>query len=63
MVHGLVWSAATTHQERNSFLCIGCLEIRLGRKLTYKDFPKLPVNKKTILDSPRLRDRKTRRVK
>jgi hypothetical protein len=27
------------------FLCIGCLEHRLGRRLTPRDFPSLPINR------------------
>jgi hypothetical protein len=43
---------------REGFLCVGCLEARLGRRLTPTDFPPLRVNEPHRIDSPRLRDRK-----
>jgi hypothetical protein len=35
MVHNTVWSCA---QMKGGFLCVGCLEARLGRKLEPCDF-------------------------
>lgn len=39
MLKWSVWSAAT-HSDDTRFLCIGCTETRLGRRLTSEDFPK-----------------------
>jgi hypothetical protein len=40
-----VWAAAHRGTyDRRGFLCIGCLERRIGRKLTPADFTKAPVN-------------------
>src|SRR5262249_7983783 len=44
---------------RGSYLCIGCLELRLGRRLVPDDFTDAPLNE-CRGDSPRLHDRKTR---
>ncbi len=47
MVHDSVWRAAgmtTTRDSGHGFLCIGCLEDRLGRALTKEDFTSAPVN-------------------
>ena len=39
-------------------ICIGCIEERLKRKLTYKDFPVLPVNIMALHDgSDRIKNR------
>jgi hypothetical protein len=39
-------------------LCIGCVEARLGRKLTYEDFLWAPINLHAVFNgSERLRDR------
>ncbi|MBA4033208.1 MAG: hypothetical protein C0480_01190 [Bradyrhizobium sp.] len=62
MVHNHVWLAAgmvkadPTNLGRD-FLCIGCLEVRLGRRLTPDDFPDVPVNKPDRWNSPRLNAR------
>jgi len=64
MVHDEVWAeAGMPIDEKHEYsgegvLCVGCLEQRLGRRLTSKDFPQLPVND---LDwqSERLRSRLT----
>lgn len=64
MVHKSLWAEAGMEPDgmkpvsRNQFLCIGCLEVRLGRELTPQDFTDAPVNKACILDSPRLLQRK-----
>lgn len=50
MVHNSVWNKAhfdfanlNTKKEKG-FLCIGCLEKRLGRILNKKDFTSYPIN-------------------
>ena len=59
MVHKHVWEAATDGRPA-SFLCIGCLESRLGRTLTRADFSAASVNwiERDTRDSPRLKSRK-----
>jgi hypothetical protein len=42
MVTDEVWS--TAWPEDDGMLCIGCLEARLGRALTAKDFTDAPIN-------------------
>jgi len=42
MVHDEVWSQAGMPPE--GFLCIGCLELRLGRRLSPSDFTSAPCN-------------------
>lgn len=46
MVHDEVWLAAEKAADAGltRFLCIGCLEERLGRELTAADFTGAPVN-------------------
>ena len=46
MVRNRVWSAAGM---RHGFLCIGCLESRIGRRLTPRDFTSAPINE---IDNP-----------
>ena len=62
MVRNDVWEQALRHNirpvEDNVFLCIGCLEKRIGRTLTRRDFMDCPLN--TMPDearSKRLRNR------
>jgi hypothetical protein len=43
MVHNDVWAAAGM-APRGGMLCVGCLEVRLGRWLTAGDFTGVPVN-------------------
>lgn len=44
MVHQSVWAAAGIPSD-HGWLCIACLETRLGRQLTAADFPAwLPIN-------------------
>ena len=51
--------------RRHGFLCIGCVEVRLGRELNAFDFLDVPVNqpevdhiwKRVVLRSERLKDR------
>ncbi len=42
-----VWTAATLKKEVPPYkvLCVGCLELRLGRQLTASDFTNARVNK------------------
>lgn len=42
MLYSKVWKKA--NPKNNGMLCIDCLESRLGRKLTKKDFTKAVVN-------------------
>jgi hypothetical protein len=56
MVTDDVWSQA--HPKSRGMLCLGCLENRLGRKLTGEDFPILPVNSSDLFfQSERLTNR------
>jgi hypothetical protein len=58
MVHNSLWQAAGM---TTGFLCIGCLEYRIGRKLWWGDFTTAPVNDiDTELDTERLINRKLR---
>lgn len=61
MVHDPVWAAAgmPVPDDPEGFvgegiLCIGCLEKRLGRKLTPDDFTGAPVNWPSVMMSARL---------
>jgi hypothetical protein len=56
MVHDHIWRAARAPDK--GFLCIGCLEQRLGRALNRADFPSFEVNGPRSLASPRLRARR-----
>ena len=47
VVRDAVWREA--HPARLGMLCIGCLEGRLGRRLTTADFPEAPLNDPTDL--------------
>jgi hypothetical protein len=47
----------------SGFLCIGCLEKRLGRELTAEDFVDAPINHQHDLDTPRLASRKNQHKK
>lgn len=66
MVHDEVWTAAggppSPTPERpeptDFYLCVGCLEGRLGRRLTPGDFEDVGLNDDGLADTPRLRDRK-----
>jgi hypothetical protein len=57
MVHDHLWDSAGM---TDGFLCIGCLEKRLGRQLCRNDFPPLPIAKVHPWDTPRLALRKKR---
>jgi len=59
-----IWLAV--NPRRNGMLCIGCLEKRLGRMVTYEDFrPEVPINQLELNHlfpkSARLIDRLSRR--
>ena len=43
MVKDKIWKTALNGSSKG-MLCIGCLEDRLGRILTYKDFINYPIN-------------------
>lgn len=51
MVTDKVWAEAGM---TTGFLCIGCLEIRLGRQLEPADFKPLPINQPAYFMSSRL---------
>lgn len=55
MVDDAVWAQAGDAQ---GWLCIGCLEERLGRGLTPDDFPPIPSNDDNRIDTVRLRNAK-----
>lgn len=38
MLHYKLWEEAVAKPDRGRMLCIGCVETRLGRKLTKADF-------------------------
>jgi hypothetical protein len=62
MVHDEVWQEARGLQRAPLlFLCISCLERRLGRTLTQGDFTDAPINNPGPWDTPLLADRKARR--
>jgi hypothetical protein len=45
------------NETDGNFLCIGCLELRIGRQLTAADFTDCPVNVPDRRNTPRLNDR------
>ena len=55
MVTKALWEQAGMD---SGFLCIGCLERRIGRRLTPADFPDLPINYPDPWDTERLASRK-----
>jgi hypothetical protein len=58
-----VWFAAgmperpIDYSGPGDYLCIGCLECRLGRKLNRKDFTRVPINTPDRWNTDRLNDR------
>jgi hypothetical protein len=63
MVRDTVWEAAGMgrgwgHGNASGFLCVGCLEARLGRMLTPADFIDYPINEPHPWDTPRMLARK-----
>lgn len=65
MVHDYIWAEAgaptrdVMTREPGHYLCIACLERRLGRQLTAADFPPYPVNQPSTRNTNRLNDRLT----
>lgn len=58
MVQPEVWSESGLTA---GFLCVGCLETRLGRELLALDFTDAPVNDPNPWDTPRLAARRQQR--
>lgn len=59
MVSAALWAQAGGPMAPGGFLCIGCLERRLGRELVSADFPtRLDINRPNPCDSSRLLERK-----
>lgn len=58
MVRDSIWDV---HGAGRGMLCIGCLELRLGRLLNRKDFPPLPINTGAFHQSDRLAQRLRRK--
>ncbi len=63
MIADAVWAAADGPARPHGFLCVGCLERRLGRELTAADFKDVSLNTRSVCDSPRLAERKSRNAK
>ncbi len=60
MLKRFIWFRAVQNIDRKGMLCIGCLELRLGRLLGSKDFIKCDLNEeKKQVGSKRLIDRLT----
>jgi hypothetical protein len=60
VVHGSrpeVWDAASRSGEAPRIFCIGCIENRIGRRLTPDDFADLEINRPGWICSERLIDR------
>lgn len=55
-VYDHIWDKYVTGSHNKSMLCIGCLEARMGRKLTKSDFTDYPINS-IFPQSERLKDR------
>jgi len=62
MVHRELWERAVPEdamaRSMTVFLCVGCLERRLGRELTAADFKHVSLNRDSVCDSHRLSKRK-----
>lgn len=43
MVHAELWESVVQDDEV-AFLCVGCLEVRIGRRLVPTDFTEVPIN-------------------
>jgi dissimilatory sulfite reductase (desulfoviridin) alpha/beta subunit len=56
MVHDELWDSLVP--ERVGYLCIGCLEECIGRRLVPADFTHAPINAPAPGDSDRLTDRR-----
>jgi hypothetical protein len=59
MIRDAIWAACGM---KDGFLCIGCIEARLGRQLASRDFVKVPINGPSSWDTPRLAERKARKA-
>jgi hypothetical protein len=57
MVTDEVWEEAHDGEHGRGYLCVGCLEKRLGRQLTARDFTLTKMNAPSLSNSPRLADR------
>lgn len=55
MVRDDVWHESGVQPD--AFLCLACLEVRLGRELCPDDFLDVPMNRPSWPHSPRLRER------
>jgi hypothetical protein len=44
MVEDEVWYSAITARSKPDMLCVGCVELRIGRLLTKDDFSDAPLN-------------------
>jgi hypothetical protein len=55
MVHDALWRQAGMSLKRGGFLCVACLEARLGRKLTPDDLTAAEINDPDPSDTPYLR--------
>jgi hypothetical protein len=60
---GMAASTVTDDKFDGNFLCIGCLELRIGRRLSARDFTDCLVNAPDDpCNTPRLRDRLNNRL-
>jgi hypothetical protein len=57
MVRSEIWEAAGHGRKPPRILCIGCLEARIGRRLTPEDFSDLEINRAGWTSTERLIDR------
>ena len=57
MVDDGLWEVATEDCGTDVMLCIGCLEARIGDKLTASDFTDAPINHGIFPQSARLMER------
>jgi hypothetical protein len=60
MVHDDIWLTAAMDADGGGlerWLCVGCLERRLGRLLNPADFKDVPLHDRTWEQTPRLRSR------
>ncbi len=53
MVHNGLWESATEDCGTDVMLCIGCLENRIGDRLTADDFTDVPLNRGPLGIFPR----------
>ena len=44
MINHSLWDSITVETKGNGMLCIGCVEVRIGRSLTGADFTDAPIN-------------------